>query len=173
MTRSRPIRIDDDLCTGCGRCISVCPKEILSLCKGKVVPVDQQRCMLCGHCVGACPTGALFLPELDEDASAYETIPDPTGWTGFGEYDICGLVRLMRSRRSCRNYSPRPVEEELLSDLVKIGVTAPSGTNSQKWTFTIIPQREQVLDLGESIAGFFRKLNRAAANPLIRTGLRL
>ncbi|MEZ4578721.1 MAG: nitroreductase family protein [Desulfobacterales bacterium] len=39
-------------------------------------------------------------------------------------------------RRSCRNYKETPVPASVLEDLVRIGITAPSGTNSQMWTFT-------------------------------------
>ena len=47
-------------------------------------------------------------------------------------------------------------------------VTAPSGTNSQKWSFHIIAERKGVVRLGEKVAGFYRRLNRMAANPFIR-----
>lgn len=79
----------------------------------------------------------------------------------------------MASRRSCRNYSPKPVRREILTDLVKIGTTAPSGTNSQRWTFTILAERDEVIALGNRIALYFEKLNRWAANPLLRFVTRL
>jgi nitroreductase len=65
------------------------------------------------------------------------------------------------------------VERALLEDLVRIGVTAPSGTNSQAWTFTILPDRASVEAFGERVARFFRALNRVAENPLLRNGLKL
>jgi nitroreductase len=74
----------------------------------------------------------------------------------------------MHSRRSCRNYLDRPVPKALLEDLVRIGTTAPSGTNSQLWTFTILPDRRAVVALGEAAVRFFRRLNGKAANPLWR-----
>ena len=85
-----------------------------------------------------------------------------------GEYDPAQLVRLMRSRRSCRNYSPDKNSRSLLEDLVKIGTTAPSGTNSQLWTFTVLSRREEVVVLGENIARFFADLNRMAEKPWFR-----
>jgi nitroreductase len=45
----------------------------------------------------------------------------------------------------------------LLDDLVKIGITAPSGTNCQLWTFTVIPTRKAVISFAGHIASFFSK----------------
>ena len=61
----------------------------------------------------------------------------------------------------------------MLEDLVKIGTTAPSGTNSQGWTFTTLPSRAAVMKLGNAVGAFFKRLNRMAENPLLRHGLRL
>jgi nitroreductase len=90
-----------------------------------------------------------------------------------GDYDTGELVRLMRSRRSCRNYRTTPVPPDLLEDLVKIGTTAPSGTNSQRWTFTVLPERDAVVTLGNGVAGYFKKLNRLADFTALRLLLKL
>jgi nitroreductase len=79
----------------------------------------------------------------------------------------------MASRRSCRNYLDRPVDRSILEDLVRIGVTAPSGSNSQTWTFTILPDRRSLVTLGDRMAAFFKKLNRTAESALLRNALRL
>ena len=94
-------------------------------------------------------------------------------WLPEGAFDTAQLVRLMASRRSCRQFQGRPVERALLEDLVKIGVTAPSGTNSQVWTFTLLPDRAAVEAFGDQVARFFRRINRMAENPLLRNGLKL
>ena len=56
----------------------------------------------------------------------------------------------------------------MLEDLIKIGATAPSGTNSQMWTFTILPTRESVTALGDQVAVFFRRVNKLAENHWLR-----
>ena len=43
-----------------------------------------------------------------------------------------------------------------------------SGTNSQGWTFTVLPDRASVEAFGRRVAEFFRKLNRLSENPLAR-----
>lgn len=47
------IRIIEERCTGCGKCLEVCPVNCISLEKEKGV-IDLPRCIYCGECVGAC-----------------------------------------------------------------------------------------------------------------------
>ena len=51
---------------------------------------------------------------------------------------------------------------------MKIGTTAPSGTNSQLGTFSILSSRREVIALGRQMASFFHKLNRMAEKSWIR-----
>ena len=123
--------------------------------------------MQCGHCVAVCPESALTLRTINESLQ-FATFAEKSQWQSFGHTDTSDLVCLMRSRRSCRNYSDTIVPKGVLEDLVKIGTTAPSGTNSQAWTFTILPDRPQLMALGEKVANFYRNLNNKAQNPLLR-----
>lgn len=166
------IIIDMESCIGCGECIRVCPSAILELRDGKAV-VAGENSLLCGHCMAVCPVDAVSVSPLAEDVSRYAGFEAGDAWLPHGQGDLPGLARLMRSRRSCRNYTDEPVPKEMLDDLIKLGVTAPSGTNSQKWTFTVLPDRNAVTALGEAVAGFFRDLNSKAAKPWLRKGLKL
>lgn len=46
-------------CTGCGRCLEVCPHEVFAVKEGKAVILDKDRCMECGACANNCAFGAL------------------------------------------------------------------------------------------------------------------
>jgi len=51
--------VDEDICTGCGICIEVCPYEARSLNeKTKVAEVNEALCAGCGGCIAACPSNA-------------------------------------------------------------------------------------------------------------------
>lgn len=153
-------------CSGCGQCIRVCPDKILGLVDGKAARVGE-HCIGCGHCQAVCPEGAIQFDSIVELLD-FATFSENPQWLSFGEPDTASLVRLMRSRRSCRNYTEKNVSREVLEDLVKIATTAPSGTNSQGWTFSLLDNRKQVMELGQLVCLFFDKLNKLAANPLAR-----
>ena len=165
-------RVDETRCTGCGLCVDVCPLNVLTLENGKA-KVTGDRSIQCGHCEAICPAKAIKVEALDDMAFAFSTLPDDDRWLPFGEFDAAALVRLMRSRRSCRQFLGTAVSREILEDLVKIGTAAPSGSNSQLWTFTILPTRESVVRLGNEIGRFFIRLNRMAGKTWLRFLLRL
>ena len=59
------IEIDENLCNGCGECISACAEGALQLVDGKARLVKEQFCDGFGDCLGECPTGALKIVERD------------------------------------------------------------------------------------------------------------
>ncbi|MFA6056200.1 MAG: nitroreductase family protein [Thermodesulfovibrionales bacterium] len=166
------IEIDIDLCTGCGLCVTVCPTGTISLIEGKAT-VSGEESISCGHCEAVCPLKAVHVKVIDEEMSQYKTFTTEKHWLSPGKYNTSLLVRLMASRRSCRHFTDQPVERAVLEDLVKIGITAPSGTNSQSWTFTILPTRKAVTAFAESVACFFGRLNKTAEKTLLRLLLKL
>jgi nitroreductase len=105
--------------------------------------------------------------------SQYKTFTAEKDWLPPGKFNTSLLARLMASRRSCRHFTDQPVERAVLEDLVKIGITAPSGTNSQSWTFTILSTRKAVTAFAESVACFFGRLNKTAEKSLLRLLLKL
>jgi len=71
--------VDEDLCSGCGTCISICPYNAIEKVEGKdgkmQAKVNEALCMGCGACVACCPSGAIqqkgfkdkqMIPMIDE-----------------------------------------------------------------------------------------------------------
>jgi len=53
------IRIDEELCDGCGECVPSCAEGALQVIDGKARVVSDVLCDGLGACLGECPTGAL------------------------------------------------------------------------------------------------------------------
>ena len=58
--------IDERLCRGCGRCVTVCLYHAVSLQPNEVggwhAHIDEALCKGCGNCLSVCPTGAADSP---------------------------------------------------------------------------------------------------------------
>lgn len=53
------IKIDEDLCVGCGLCVSACQEGAIGIIDGKAKLLRDDYCDGLGNCLPACPTGAI------------------------------------------------------------------------------------------------------------------
>jgi ferredoxin len=66
--------IDNDKCNGCGKCVSICPVEAMTLISAndphkpqrKLAKLDEERCLGCGLCVRACTRASIVLKNRTE-----------------------------------------------------------------------------------------------------------
>ncbi len=61
------IRIDENLCNLCRKCIEVCPKNILTVDQNRVQVKDIYGCILCKQCMYVCPTKAIDVSYRDNE----------------------------------------------------------------------------------------------------------
>jgi NAD-dependent dihydropyrimidine dehydrogenase PreA subunit len=59
------MRIDPDICIGCGQCVPYCPMGAIHLTEGGVFEIDFEECVECGVCLrnADCPTDAIIETE--------------------------------------------------------------------------------------------------------------
>ena len=61
------IKIDEELCDGCGVCVPECHEGALQVIDGKVRLISDLFCDGLGACLGHCPQGALLIEERDAE----------------------------------------------------------------------------------------------------------
>lgn len=67
------VKIDEELCNGCGACISPCAEGALVLENGKARVIKEELCDGAGFCLGVCPLGALSLETREAEAFSAES----------------------------------------------------------------------------------------------------
>jgi NAD-dependent dihydropyrimidine dehydrogenase PreA subunit len=59
LSNTASLELLTEKCTGCGKCIEVCPHGVFGMEDRKAVILDRDRCMECGACANNCAFGAL------------------------------------------------------------------------------------------------------------------
>lgn len=82
MAQRKIAHIDEELCTGCGLCVTPCVEGAIELVNGKARIVREELCDGAGFCLAICPTGALSIqtreiPTSHEQAAKDEREPNP------------------------------------------------------------------------------------------------
>lgn len=93
------VKIDEALCTGCGKCVTPCAEGAIEIIGGKAKVRREQLCDGAGFCLGVCPTGALTLEEretvpFDEHAvhEHKKTLADKPEYNVTMKCHLCGTT---------------------------------------------------------------------------------
>ena len=121
--------IDERYCIGCGRCVDDCVGANLEV-EGVTARV-KGSCILCGHCVAVCPTGAVSIPSYDmEDV---ETCAPASAFV-----DPHLLLRIIKSRRSVRDYLPNAIGQDAVRLVLEAGRYTATAKNAQGCRFIMV-----------------------------------
>jgi Pyruvate/2-oxoacid:ferredoxin oxidoreductase delta subunit len=67
MVKRKIIDIDEELCNGCGDCVTSCAEGAIEIREGKAHVINDRFCDGLGACIGGCPTGALTIVERETE----------------------------------------------------------------------------------------------------------
>ena len=72
--------------------------------------------------------------------NGYPFIPYSTGHISIPEMEnrSSSYLERMKTRRSCRDFSDRPIPVKIIEQILLTASTAPSGANKQPWTFCVV-----------------------------------
>lgn len=62
------IRIDEELCNGCGLCVNACHEAAIGIVNGKAKLLRDDYCDGLGNCLPVCPTNAISFEEREAEA---------------------------------------------------------------------------------------------------------
>jgi nitroreductase/NAD-dependent dihydropyrimidine dehydrogenase PreA subunit len=160
------INIDVESCTKCGKCVKVCPSKILSQNSNEepAMVVTPKGCIVCGHCVAVCPTGSVIHSEFPEEKVHhidYNLYPTPEQ-----------LMLLCKSRRSNRVFSKKPIPEEKLDYILEAAHRAPTASNMQQVSFTMITDPEKIKLISDFTVGLLSANVKKLTNPFLKPFLK-
>ncbi|PKO98643.1 MAG: 4Fe-4S ferredoxin [Bacteroidetes bacterium HGW-Bacteroidetes-8] len=119
------IKIDEELCNGCGNCVEGCHEGAIQLINGKAVMVSDLYCDGLGACIGECPVGAIELIEKETEPYSEEAVMKRI--SPKGEKVILAHLKHLRDHNEMKWFN-EGVEwcrkNEVVIDLSKIDATA-------------------------------------------------
>lgn len=161
------IEIEQSSCIRCGKCVKVCPTNIFVQdgVKADVEIAHPQECIACGHCVSVCPTGSVkhsLFPAERVHVIDYQAMPAPDQ-----------VMLLLKARRSNRTITNRPVPAEKLDMIVEAAHVAPTATNSQSVSYTLVTDPDKLVQVADYTIGVFDSVLGKLENPLLKPLLKL
>lgn len=88
------IKIDEELCNGCGLCVPNCHEGALQVIDGKVRLVSELMCDGLGECIGHCTEGAITIES--REAEPYDEIAVIREMTGKGSNTVIAHLRHLK-----------------------------------------------------------------------------
>lgn len=90
------INIDKNLCTGCRRCVDICPVDAIEGLKDEPQIINTEKCVLCGQCIQICSAYAFeFTEEISiknmlSERKMLDTVKEPL----FAAYSMGQILKV-------------------------------------------------------------------------------
>lgn len=139
------IKVNQQKCVKCFKCVSVCPFTVLGSETGLPAIREGKNCIECMHCAAACPQDALIFSGEPATCRKVEKLP---------ETFAADLEKHVLQRRSYRHFQDKPVDRELLTHILELTDWAPSAKNQHPHSWIIVDSQEKVKAIMDAIVDY-------------------
>ena len=149
------IRINKEICNGCGLCVSVCKDFGLQITDEKVALTETPLfgCVACGHCMAICPTGAIEIYGRELSPNDLFELPNRNTAANYEQ-----LLNLLKLRRSVREFKKQTVEKELINKIIEAACTAPMGIPPSDVNVLVLDTFDKVRAFSEDYCNYLDKM---------------
>lgn len=160
------IRRIEEKCNLCMRCVLDCASGVWKNIDGTPTMTNQDLCNRCSHCLAVCPKNAIendFLKTAQVRRVTRKLI-DPAVYK-----------EIALSRRSIRHYKDKPVDPEILKDIINVTRYSPTASNSQHVSYIVITDPNILKEISEmvfSTAVSFYKYSTTRSGKILFKGLK-
>lgn len=138
---AKKLKINSELCSGCGLCKSVCIRDNIEI--DEAACELENNCFECGHCMAICPEGAIGLIKYcnqKDRIEEYDSRQIPV------DYD--DLLQFLKQRRSIRWFKNKKIDKDTFDKIFEGAYYSPSAQNSQDVEFVILDEKlDEFMDL--------------------------
>jgi len=155
-TKESPeIKINAELCNGCGLCVSVCSDSSLIIENEKVKRSNTSvfDCFGCGHCMAICPTGAIEIFGRELSPKDLYDLPKKESTSGYEQ-----LLSLLQRRRSIRDFKDKNVEPEFIEKILTAAKTAPMGLPPSDVNVLILNGKDKTRAFAKDFSAYLKGL---------------
>lgn len=128
MKKQHIIKVNKDLCIGCGLCKNDCPVNNITI-EDKKASIKAQTCIKCGHCVAICPKAAINITGFDEEPIEFSKQPI---------VDSNELLMALKAKRSIRKFKNKDVPKDIIEKIIEAGRFAPTAKNAQDVSYIVL-----------------------------------
>ena len=142
------IKVNEQKCVKCYKCVSVCPFTVLGNENGYPALRKGKMCINCMHCAAACPHGALEHKGKAAVDRKVEKVADTFA---------ADLEKHVLQRRSYRHFQDKPVDRELIQHVLELADWAPSAKNQHPHGWIVIDSKEMIDAIMDAIVEYSKE----------------
>jgi ferredoxin len=149
------ITVISNKCDGCGRCISVCSDNSLTLVHHKTTISDDAffGCIGCGHCMAICPKGAIQINGRTISPDDLFDLPDRESAASYNQ-----TLALLQRRRSMRKFKDKTIEPEVIGKILDAARTAPMGLPPSDVHVIILDSKEKTRAFAQDFCNYLKRM---------------